>query len=127
MRNLDRVIDPVTRDFVDAAAGGFVLADAVRNKLYLSFTLARGTWEGDPGLGHRFGELARVGLTDEVSLRLHDLVIDAAQWLLDSGELVQLDVEVNVVSRQQLAFAATATPPSGPAFDMGPLLISIGG
>lgn len=128
MSGIDRLMDPVTGDLQDAPRGAFVTGDPLANMIIFSYTIARGTWEGDPSMGNRFGELARVQNTVATQNRLHDLVVDAVQWLLDGGQLDSVDVEVEEHAADALAFYAKHYPAGGgAAIEVGPFFVSVGG
>lgn len=88
----DRRLDPVTGDFVAASRGGFELCDDIENQIAFSFMIARGSWEGDPDLGHRFAEIARSLDEVESRNRLRDLARDAVKWLIESGKLESVEI-----------------------------------
>jgi phage gp46-like protein len=100
----DRRLDPVTADFVDDEEGGFELCDVIDNKVAFSYSIAAGSWEGDPTLGHRFNELANATDTQANRNRLADLAAQAVQWLIDGGELESVDVTVERLKPGAVAF-----------------------
>lgn len=110
---LDRMIDPTTGDFVAAPRGSFVAVDVLANKLGLSFTVPLGSWEGDPLLGHRLGELAREKNTPDTIGRVKLLLAAAVKWLVDAGELDHVDVNVESFSEEGVAFEVDAFPAHG--------------
>ena len=125
----DREISPITGDFLPGPRGSFALGDVLKNKLALTYLVPLGTWEGDPGIGHRFGELARAGDTADTRLRLADLARQAAQWLIDAGDLLSVDVNVESgTQRGQVLFEVDAYPPGGAApISVGPFFVAVGG
>ncbi len=127
MPSLDRKIDPKTGDFVAVPGGAFQLADVLENKLALSFTVPRGSWEGDPDLGHRFAEVARAKDLPVTRQRIADLAQDAVAWLIQSGELDHVDVLVESFQPGKVAFEVDAFPPAGDKVHAGPFFVSVGG
>ncbi len=100
----DRYINPVTEDFGDIAEGGYIEDDPVLNKLAFSFKVAKGSWEGDPEIGHRFDELARATDTIDNRRLLRIFAIEAAQWIVDDGDLDTIDVTVESHGAGLIAF-----------------------
>lgn len=126
--SIDRTLDPVTEDFVDAAAGAFAESDGIANQIAFSYRIEYGSWEGDPTLGHRFKELARVTNTVENRNRLRDLAKAAVQWLVDLGALDSVEVSSEVISADGVAFEIDYYVPNDKtARRAGPFLISVGG
>lgn len=125
---MDRQLHPTTGDFVADDSGGFELVDVVENKISMSYLNKRGSWEGDPTLGHRFDELARATDTAENRRRLEDLARDAVQWLLDGGELEKVDVLAESLGDGEVAFQVDAYQPGNSRpLNVGPFLIPVGG
>jgi phage gp46-like protein len=124
----DRTLDPTTADFVDAAAGAFKTSDGIDNQIAFSYMIEQGTWEGDPDLGHRFAELARVTNTQENRNRLRDLAKQAVQWLIDLGAIDSVEVFDEVISADGVAFEVDYYLPNDKtARRAGPFLIPVGG
>lgn len=126
---LDRLIDPVTGDVQSAPAGGFVLDEDLANKVVLSYLIPLGSWEGDPTFGHRFNELARAIDTIETRKRVGDFALQAVQWLLASGELAEVDVEVRSYGPGVVAFQALCFKPGekNPLAGVGLQFVPVGG
>jgi phage gp46-like protein len=123
----DRRLDPVTGDFVDGDAGGFESCDDIENQIASSFLIERGSWEGDPELGHRFAELENATDTAENRARLRDLARDAVQWLVDDGKLSHVDVTVEQFDAGGVAFQVDYyIPGSDKPRPAGPFLVAIG-
>lgn len=123
----DRRLDPVTEDFVDGDGGGFETCDVIENKVAMSFKIPRGSWEGDPSLGHRFAELDRATNTSANRLRLEDLCRDAIKWLTDSGEISDVVVQVDDFGSDKVAFQVDyRIPGAGKNTKAGPFLIPVG-
>jgi phage gp46-like protein len=123
----DRRLDPVTGDLVDGSAGGFELCEDIENQIAFSYLIARGSWEGDPELGHRFDELAQGRDIPEDRARLKDLARDAVQWLIDLGKLTRVDVDVESIKPGAVAFQVDYyVPGSDKPRPAGPYLIALG-
>lgn len=116
-------------DIQDGPAGGFVEADELANKIIMSYSIEIGSWEGDPTLGHGFAELARAIDTVETRQRLGDLAVAAVQWLLDSGELSSIEVDVMTYAPGIVAFRPRCYQPGSkrPIGGVGLQLVSVGG
>jgi phage gp46-like protein len=127
--SLDRLIDTGTGDVQPAAAGGFVVDDVLANQIILSFNIALGSWEGAPTRGHRFNELAREIDTVETRGRVGDFAHQAVQWLLDSGALSSIEVDVMSYAPGVVAFEARCYPPSStkPLANIGLQFVTVGG
>lgn len=125
--SIDRKIDPVSEDFVDAPAGAFAQADPIENQIAFSYLIPVGSWEGDPLLGHRFNELARATNTVENRNRLRDLAKQAVQWLIDLGALASIEVTSEVISDDGVAFEVDYyLPGAKKPRRAGPFLIPVG-
>lgn len=124
----DRKLDPVTEDFISDGKGGFVGCDVIENQIAFSFLIEYGSWEGDPTLGHRFAELAKATNTVENQNRLRDLAQQAVQWLIDNGSLASVEVTVEVIGTDGVAFEVDYTLPNAKTTKRaGPFLIAVGG
>lgn len=107
----DRKIDPVTGDYVDAAGGKFEEVDVLENQIAVSFLTDLGSWEGDPNLGHRLGELERTTDMDLNRRRLAEYGKAALAWLVEDGSLDSVDVDVESISAGRVAFQVSAYRP----------------
>lgn len=126
--SVDRKLDPVTEDFVDATAGAFLEVDAIENQIAFSYLIEQGAWEGDPDLGHRFKELARVTNTVENRNRLRDLARQAVQWLIDTGAIESIEITDEVIGADGVAFEVDYyLPNQKTARRAGPFLVPVGG
>ncbi len=123
----DRRLDPVTADFVDGTAGGFESSEDIENQIAFCYSIAVGSWEGDPELGHRFDELARATDTSENRARLRDLAEQAAQWLVDAGSLERVTVYAESLRAGSVAFQVDYyTPGNKKPRPAGPFLVPVG-
>jgi phage gp46-like protein len=123
----DRQLDPVTGDFVDAPGGAFAQCDVIDNQIAFSYLLPVGSWEGDPTLGHGFNDLARAQNTQENRNRLGDLARLAVQWLIDLGAVESVDVTVEAIGADGVAFEVDYyTPGSTTPRSAGKFLVPVG-
>lgn len=129
MSRLDRVMDAKTGDLQSSTRGAYRIDDVLLNKIIFSYTVERGTFEGDPKMGQRFAEeLRRVANTADKADRLKDLVVDAVQWLIDSGELDRVEVSVERFNSEALSFVAEHYPAGGgKSITVGPFFVAAGG
>ncbi len=104
MSGIDRKIDFATGDFVDGANGSWTTVRGIYNMLAFTYAFARGTWEGDPEMGHLFAELDRATDTSENRERLRDLAAASAQWLIDGGFLDRVEAFVQSWEPGKVAF-----------------------
>lgn len=124
----DRKLDEVTGDFRDAAGGAFEGCDVIENQIAFSFLIPLGSWEGDPGLGHRFAELDQAVNSIENRNRARDLGKLAVQWLLDLGALDSVDVTVESIGTEGVAFEVDYyLPDAQKPRKAGPFLVPVGG
>lgn len=127
MSRLARLIDPLTGDVQSAAGGVFVVAPDLASKILFSYSIALGSWEGDPTMGHRLDELAQEIDTVETRQRVKDLAAEAVEWLIKSGELSSVEVDVQSVGAGIVAFQPRCYAPGSSSPVPGIGLISIGG
>jgi len=120
-----RRINPTSADFGVTTSRRFEPGDPLRNKLFLAYSLPLGTWEGDPLIGHRFGELARAKDDPGARQRLRDLAVEAAGWLVAAGDLDRVEVAVEYFAPGKLALEVDAYPAGGgAAIPVGPFFIA---
>lgn len=105
----DRYIDPVAGDYVPAGPGWRV-DDQLWNQVTLSWTIPLGSWEGDPELGHEFGELARWTAGAGAAERVRELALSAIQWLIDGGDIVKAEIDAAPFGDDGVAFEARLWP-----------------
>lgn len=123
----DRRLDPVTGDFVSASGGRFESCPDLDNQVAFSYSIAVGSWEGDPTLGHRFDELANATDTQENRNLLRDLAELAVDWLVTLGKLVKAVATVESWGGGVVAFQVDLYKP-GQKFPTkaGPFFVSVG-
>lgn len=107
----DRRIDPVTRDFVTAAGGAFEECDVIENQIAAAFSIAKGSWEGDPEFGHRFDELDGEKNTVENRRKAEQFAVEAVEFLLRDGSLERAVATVEEYNRTGIAFQLDAYLP----------------
>jgi phage gp46-like protein len=123
---LDRKIDPVTLDYVDATGGKFEEVDVLENQIVVSAMVVLKAWEGDPTLGLR--EMERSTDSDVTRRRMRDLLLEAFQWLVQDGSLASVDVEVQQYTAGRVAFQVSAFRPGERSpVPLPSFLVSVGG
>jgi phage gp46-like protein len=126
--SLDRKIDPVTLDYVDAVNGKFEEVDVLENQIVVSVMVALKAWEGDPELGSRLGEMERTTDTDVNRRRMRDLLNEALAWLVQDGSLASVDAEVAQYANGRVAFQVSAyRPGERDPVSLPNFLVSVGG
>lgn len=123
----DRRLDPVSGDFVSAPGGAFESCADVDNMVAFSFSIAVGSWEGDPELGHRFDELANAIDTQEDRNRLRDLAALAVAWIVKLGLLAKVETFAESLGGGAVAFEVDLYKPNVKLpTKAGPFLVPIG-
>jgi phage gp46-like protein len=77
----------------------------------LSNTVELGTWEGAPDIGIRASAFRRTTDTSENRARARDIIKQAHQWLLDSGELDRVEVTLTSFDRGIWTYEVDAYEP----------------
>lgn len=122
---LDRQIDPITLDYVDGSAGSFAEVEVIENQIILSVIIAAQSWEGDPTVGAGLDPRAKDG--DQDLQKLGADIAAALQWLIDDGDLVQVDVAVQSYTGGVVAFEVDAyRPGADQPLQLPPFLIAVG-
>lgn len=88
----DRVIDPVTNDYVSNGKGSWTTTTTAATKCYLALKVARNTWVGRPGQGADFHLLERKD-TDAELARAEAMLQKALQPLIEAGVIANLKTE----------------------------------
>jgi hypothetical protein len=88
----DRIIDPVTGDYVSNGKGSWATTTSAMTKCYHVLKTARNTWVGRPARGADFRELERKD-TDAELARFETMVAKALQPLVDDGVIANLKTE----------------------------------
>lgn len=92
-----------------------------------SYSIAVGSWEGDPTLGHRFDELADATDTQENRNRLRDLAKIAVDWIVKLGLLVRVEAFAESLGGGAVAFEVDLYKPNVKLpTKAGPFLIAVG-
>jgi len=96
MPGLDRVIDPVTLDYVDDGAGGYLETPTIRTGVHHQLNGQLNRWPGDPAAGsERY--LIRQGNIDRGALAFAEQTTRAAlQPFVDAGEARDVEYSVDV-------------------------------
>jgi phage gp46-like protein len=124
----DRKLDPVTGDFRSAPGGAFEQCDVIENQIAFSYKIPVGSWEGDPELGHRFGELDRAQNTLANRNRARELARLAVQWLIDLASIESVDAIVESIGAEGVAFEVDYyLPGAQKPRKAGPFLVPVGG
>ncbi len=87
MAGLDRVIDPVTKDYVSDGNGGRLKTRTARTAIYHQLITRLGQWWGDPTAGSGFFELARSVSTLQTPRVIEDVTTQALKRLVDLGRI----------------------------------------
>lgn len=88
----DRVIDPITGDYVSNGRGSWLTTTSAATKCYHQLKTARNTWVGRPGQGNDLHLLERQD-TDAELARAEDMVRAALKPLVDAGVIANLKTE----------------------------------
>ncbi|OGQ60735.1 MAG: hypothetical protein A3J24_06385 [Deltaproteobacteria bacterium RIFCSPLOWO2_02_FULL_53_8] len=91
----DYKIDPNTQDYTQAA-GQLVLTSDIMNNIYLSLSIAKGSWAFSPDFGSRLHLLQRAKATNHTASTAKDYCIEALKWLLDNGRADSIEVETEL-------------------------------
>lgn len=92
-------------------------ADSLRNNVYLSLTIALGSWWLNPSFGHRLGEIKK--LTEGVENRVDQFIRLALNWLVIAGripstpESIVTDIEI-AKPNNRILYSLTVTAGNGP-------------
>lgn len=108
MPGLDRVIDPITRDYVDDDNGGFAETPTIETSVYHQAMGHLGQWAGDAAAGSRFYTLQRENADHATMLRAKDILREAYQPLVDAGLATELTVDTDRDALNRLVVKATA-------------------
>lgn len=122
MAGTDRVIDPVTRDYVEDGAGGWEETRNASTAVYFQVQIEKGNWAGRPGAGSRFHQLARAKSSQRTVAVLSDMAREAMQPLVDAGLISEPTI---VVERDVNRIASETTvvdQQTGEELDLGSLL-----
>lgn len=108
MPGLDRVISPITRDYVDDDNGGFAETLTIETSVYHQAMGHLNKWPGDAAAGSRFYTLQRENADAATMLRAKDIMREAYQPLVDAGLATELTVETDHDELGRLVVTPTA-------------------
>jgi phage gp46-like protein len=92
---LSLVIDPITRDLIDASDGWFVESTDSRTAVLWQLEATRGAWWADHTSGSRIRQVIR-GDVPATELDLRDAVLSALQPLVADAIIAELAVALDV-------------------------------
>lgn len=95
MSGYDRVIDPVTKDYVSDGKGGYTKTSTCQTAAYHQVQDHFAEWAGDHTAGCRAHAIKRKA-NGATMLRLKDAFHDALQVLVDNGRARDLIVKLDV-------------------------------
>ena len=88
MAGVDRILDPLTRDYVLVAAdGSWSTTRSARTSVYHSILAYRGRWVDDAEFGSRLNELSRAKNTIRMRAVIADMITEALQMLIEAGRI----------------------------------------
>lgn len=87
MAGLDRVIDPLTKDYVSDGAGGRQKTRDASTAIYHQFLTRLGKWIGDVDAGSRFFTLDRAKNPISSPLTIQDIATEALTPLVDAERI----------------------------------------
>ena len=90
----DFAIDPAKRDTVVAGVTPVMTTD-LRNNIYLSLAIERGSWFAVPTFGARWKSLSKK-ITAETPKRAVEICQAALKWIADSKRATKIDVTAEV-------------------------------
>jgi phage gp46-like protein len=123
MPGLDRVLDPITKDYVSDGAGSTSKTTSLMTQLHHQFYGRLDGWVGDPSAGSLLYKLERGRNSRAEADRAADYVRQAVQRFIDSGLASDLDVGVQRDGRGRWAlYSSLRDLQSGAIIDLNPLL-----
>lgn len=87
----DYRIDPYTRDYT-VSGGRYALSDDIRNNIYLSLTVQKGTWPFSPGFGSLLHLLSREKSLERMEATAKEYCDSALKWIIDRGRAESVTV-----------------------------------
>lgn len=111
MGSLDRQIDPITMDYVDADNGKFAEVDVLENQILCSIAIELESWEGDPALGVAMARLKRSKDRAEDRQALGDAFTASLSWLVTDGSLDRVIATVESYDHGVVVFEVDAYQP----------------
>jgi phage gp46-like protein len=104
----DRVIDPVTHDYVPDGKGGWATTETVQTAMYHQITGELDRWWGDPDAGSQLFTFRRAKLTKAALGRAANTLEVSLKALEDEGRIDQKRVTVEQDQVQRLVIASSA-------------------
>jgi phage gp46-like protein len=88
MAGIDRILDPLTGDYVlDSSTGAWETTWSARTAVYHAILCHRGAWAADADFGSRLHTLARAKNTQRMRAVITDMITEALQPLIDAGRI----------------------------------------
>ncbi len=94
MPGRDRILDPISRDYVADGKGGYQKTTTLRTAIHHQLLDELGNWVGDPEAGSTLHEFGRAKNSEAQALRAAEAVRVALQRFVDQGLAKDLDVTV---------------------------------
>lgn len=92
----------------------FTRATDIRNNVWLSLSILRGSWWFNPAFGMR--DTRRLKNTERTARLVRDWVLEALQWIIDIGRATDIHVEMErdiILQPSRLKTIVTVTQPNG--------------
>jgi phage gp46-like protein len=106
MAGRDRIIDPVTKDYVRDDNGNCETETDGRTSVYHQLTDEKDTWWGDPDAGSDLHKLARAKNGEVALARAADITRAALEPLEEAGVIDQVEVQVERDQANRLVIAS---------------------
>lgn len=87
----DYKLNPYTRDY-EVVKGQFELIDDIRNNIYLSLAVRKGTWAFNPSFGSRLHLLLREKALDRLESVAKEYCEEALKWIIDIARAEKIEV-----------------------------------
>jgi phage gp46-like protein len=99
----------------------FEKVDDIRNNIYLSLMVRRGSFFQNPNFGSRLHELFRAKNTDKTAALAKEYCKEALQWLIDTGRATEINISTekdpNELNRLKILVEATQSDGRKVTFD----------
>lgn len=89
----------------------FDKADTIMNNIYLSLTIAKGSFFLDPEFGHRFNEVKKN--TAGAPAQVKEYAKEALKWLLETGRAKKIEIVTERDGRERIKLKVEATQADG--------------
>lgn len=123
MPGADRVIDPITKDYVDNGAGSWKTTTTIATAVYHQLQGELNAWAGDSEAGSRFYQIKRAPNNDRIRQMATDFVRTALQVFIAKGLAADLKVEtVRLGTNQAVTRSFIRDVQSGANIDLNPLM-----